>query len=788
MYAVLLKPLPFPESNRLVRLAEWNPAQADHLPIVSGGTFVDWRARSRTLDTLAVYTVGGESLWTFGDRIESVHVSAVSPDLFSMLGAVPILGRGFAPESEKSTDPQIVISYALWQRAFGGAHDIVGRRVEVEGRFPREIIGVMPRGFAFPEKAEAWTRLALEGEITPGRRRVMSYRTIARLAPHASLADARTELSGISSQLAVEQPASNAGWTAQVDRLAGSDTASARPALLVLLGAVAGVLLIACANVANLLLARATGLRREMAVRLALGASTARLVRQSLADALVLTAAATAAGLALGSWLAAGLVRLAPPDIPRLGEAGLDGAVLAFAVLAGLVCAALSGLAPALQAIRADRLGGLRPDTRAATPAGAGVRRLLIGAEVAVVVLLLTGALLLVRTFVNLRGVDLGFQTDHVVSVEARWPIGHLFSTTPAVRPWPRVQRAVDNLLAAVGAVPGVQAVGLVADVPLTGNGFSGSVWRADAPGADGLRAPADPRDRWQADLSVVSAGYFPAMDIPVLRGRNFADTDRLTDAQLNAREVPMNGVVVVNHAFASRYFQGEDPIGHTLIVYDDQTFGWSRTIVGVVGDVRGHAVSEAPRPAVYVPHAQHPDMFRPTLAVRSSLPFDAIASALRQRIADADPSLLVQRIHPMDDVVSSALSRPRFNLLLLGSFALIALALASVGIYGVLAYLVTQRTREIGIRMALGARAADVIRLVLREGMGPVAVGGGVGLTSSLMATRAIQSLLFGVTPLDAVSLAAAPAILAIVALLACWLPARRATRVDPLIALREE
>ena len=435
------------------------------------------------------------------------------------------------------------------------------------------------------------------------------------------------------------------------------------------------------------------------------------------------------------------------------------------------------------------RDGGLRPDTRAATARGAGVRRLLIGGEVAVVVLLLTGALLLMRTFVNLRGVDLGFQTDHVLSVEARWPLGRMVTASPPrSRPWPKLQRAVDGLIAAVGSVPGVEAVGLINDVPLTGNGFSGNVWRADAPGARGLTPPADPRDRWQADLSVVTSGYFPAMKIPLLRGRNFTDADRLSDAQLNASEVSMDGVAIVNNAFASRYFPGADPVGRSLVVADDQAFGWLRKIVGVVGDVRGHAVSEAPRPAVYVPHPQHPDMFWPTLAVRSSLPPDAIASAIRQRIAEVDPSLLVQRIHPMDDVVSSALSRPRFNLLLLGSFALIALALAAVGIYGVLAYLVAQRTREIGIRMALGARAADVIRLVLREGMGPVAVGGGVGLAASLMATRAIQSLLFGVTPLDAVSLAAAPAILAIVALLACWLPARRATRVDPLIALREE
>ena len=401
--------------------------------------------------------------------------------------------------------------------------------------------------------------------------------------------------------------------------------------------------------------------------------------------------------------------------------------------------------------------------------------------------LLLTGALLLVRTFVSLRSVDLGFQPEHVVNVQTRWPIGKLFPGTPGVRPWPRVQQAVDGLVAAIISVPGVEAAGLISDVPLTGDPYAGSVWRAEAPGASGLTPPSDPRDRWQADLSVVTAGYFPAMNIPFLRGRNFTDDDRLSDEQLNAKVVPRTGVVVVNSAFASRYFPGEDPVGRALVLYDDQTFGWSRTIVGVVGDVRARRVAEAPRPA-FLPHAQQPDGFRPTIAVRSMLPPEAIASAIRRRIAEFDPQLLVQRIRPMDEVVSGALSRPRFNLVLLCSFAVVALALSAVGIYGVLAFLVTERTREIGIRMALGARAADVRRLMLREGMAPVIVGGAAGIVASLAATRAVRSMLFGVTPLDPFSFAAAPALLATVALVACYLPARRATRIDPLVALRDE
>jgi putative ABC transport system permease protein len=277
-------------------------------------------------------------------------------------------------------------------------------------------------------------------------------------------------------------------------------------------------------------------------------------------------------------------------------------------------------------------------------------------------------------------------------------------------------------------------------------------------------------------------------MGVPILRGRNFIQSDRLTDAQLTDTRLARTGVLIVNSAFASRYFPDQDPIGRTLVVYDDQEFGWSRTIVGVAGDIRGHAIAESASPAIYIPHAQHPDVFVPSLLVRSTLPPDALAKVIRERIAAYDPALLVQRIRPMDDVVTGALSRPRFNLVLLSAFAGVALALSAVGLYGVLAYLVAQRTREIGIRMALGARAADVVRLVLREGMAPVAVGGVAGMMAAVLATRALRSMLFGVTPLDPVSFAAAPALLTVVALLACYLPARRATRVDPLVALREE
>jgi putative ABC transport system permease protein len=789
VYAVLLKPLPYVEPGRLLKLSEFNATEGRDPGRVSRGTFNDWRARVRTIESVAAYSSGGESLWTIGGRPQPVRVAAASASLTRVLAVQPILGTWFADESAApGAAPQLVIGYGLWQRVFGGASDVIGRRVLIEGRTPREIVGVMPRGFAFPETVEAWVPLSLGGPLGGPQRRFLYYHAIGRSAPGADLAGVRREIDGLSSQLAVEHPESNAGWTARVVPLAGSDVEGAKPALLALLTAVGGVLLVGCANVANLLLARSTVRRREMAVRVALGASTRQIVRQCLAEASMLALVGTFAGVVLGSWLCGILVGLAPPDVPRLADVRMNGVLLLFAAGAAILCAVLIGLVPAVQAAHAARRGALRPEARAVTPRAALARRLLIGGEAAIVVLLLTGALLFLRTFVSLRNVDLGFDAARTWSVSTRWPLGRFAPATPGTRMWPRLQRAVDGLAASVAGIPGVDAAGVISDVPLTGASFNGAVWRADAPGATGLTPPTDPRDRWKADLSVVTPGYFPALGIPVLRGRNFVETDRWTEAQLNASTVPMDGVAIVNQAFASRYFPGQDPIGRTLVVHDDQTFGWSRTIVGVVADVRGHEVAEAAAPALFVPHAQHPDVFLPSLIVRTSLPPDAVAAALRDRIAEYDPQLLVQRIRPMDEVIAGALSRPRFNLLLVGSFAVLGLLLAAVGIYGVVSFVVAQRTREIGIRMALGARRADVRRLVLREGMAPVVAGVACGLLAAAITTRALRSMLYGVTPFDPVSLAAAPALLGAVALLACLVPARRATAVDPIVALREE
>jgi predicted permease len=793
VYAVLLKPLPYSEPERLVRLSERNPAQPGREAVVSAGTFVDWRTRSRALAGLAVYAplfANGETVWNIGERAQIVKTAGVSSSLFAVLRVQPILGRGLRPEDE-SVPPgargQFVISYGLWQRAFGGAADIVGRPVDLEGRLPREIVGVMPPGFDFPDGTEAWTSVPLPKVDVP-QRRARSFEAIGRLAAGVTIDDLRRELGGISTQLAVEYPASNAGWVPDVAPASNSHAASARLALTVLMAAVAGVLLIGCANVANLLLARGAMRRVEMRVRLALGASPSRLIRHSAAEAAILCVTATAAGLALGVWLDRVLIALAPMDIAASGGGGLNGAVLGFAVAASSMCLGIAGVMPAIAASREAHRGGLRPDLRAVTAHGAALRRWAIGGEVAIVVLLLTTALLFLRTFGNLRRADLGFQTDRTLAVETRWPVGYLMRASPGTRPWPLVQRAVDGLIGTVEGVPGVIAAGLITEIPLTSDPYGGTMWRADAPGATTERPPDDPRYRWRADLSIVTPGYFPAMSIAFLRGRNFEATDRYSDEQLAHPGGAQTGSVIVNSSFASMYFPGVDPVGRSIVLADDQEFGPTRTIVGVVSDARQRSVWEAPRPTVFIPHAQHPDMIRPSLVVRTSLPVASVAPLIRERLTAFDPQLVVLGIRPMADIVSGALTRPRFNLLLVGSFAVLGLVLAAVGIYGVVAFLVTQRTREIGIRMALGARAADVLRLVLAEGMTPVAIGAAAGLLAAIAVTRTLRSMLFGISPLDAVSFTAAPALLALVALAACYVPASRATRVDPLVALRDE
>lgn len=784
VHAVLLEPLPYPQPERLVRMWETNPAQGIDQGQVSPGTFADLRERTRTLESIALY-MDRDFLLSFGDDngAEEVPGAAVSPALFALLGARPVVGRTFAREAP--TDPtagEVVIGYGMWQRRFGGSPDVVGRTILERGLHPLTIIGVMPAGFDFPGRSEIWFRTLSAASVSAVQRQFRYYEAIGRLQAGSTLDEARAEATAIAATLGVEYPASNEGWSIRLTRLDESIVGGSRATLLALLGLVGCLLLIACANVANLMVARALARQHEVAVRLAIGAGSGRLLRQWLSEATLLALLGGAAGLGMAYAGTRVLIALAPGDIPRLDEVALSAPVLLFTLGVTCVTAILTGLAPALQTAGPRALDALRSGTRRTDAGRARVREWLIGAEVALTLVLLISAALLMRSFIMLRGVDLGFQQENVVTVDFRAPIGQFMGES---RPWFRRVEFHDRLIADVGAVAGVTSVAAVTDVPLAGDVLDGSLWRTDAPGAEGRRPPTSAADQWKAAIPVVTPEYFATMAIPILRGRGFLPLDRFTQEQLGGPPVPRPaGVAVINETFARRFFPDEDPLGRNLFLFDDQTFAAYRTIVGIVGDVRARAVAEEPAPAVYLPFAQHPGR-GVSLVLRTDMPIAELRRAVEDRMR-AYREISVPVIRPLEAVVGSSIARPRFNLVLVASFALVALGLAGVGIAGIVGYLVARRTHELGVRLALGAHRWQIFRIVLGEGLRPVLLGVLAGSVGALAAARAIRALLFGLDPLDATSFTAAVVVLVLAACAAALVPAWRATRVDPAVTLR--
>ena len=786
VYAVLLNPLPYAEPGRLVRIYEANQAQGIERGDVSPGTFVDLRARSRTLEHVAVF-MARRWLLSFGDDPELLNGALVSPSMFPMLGVAPLVGRTFRPESEQSPpfgdEADVVISHSLWQRRFGGRPDVVGQVVKLEGRRALTVVGVMPAGFDFPGRAEFWRNAPFVRPIGHAERAVRYHESIARLAPGVSLEQARAELAGIARQLEAEHPKANAGYSLRVERLDDETIGSVRPALLVLLGVVGCVLLIGCTNVANLLLARATARRRELAVRVALGASRGRLLRQSLSDCAVLAVLGGAGGLLLGYWGMRVLTALGPQDTPRLQEVAFGAPVYVLVAVLAVTAACLIGVVPMVTAAPVSVAAALKQGARTGDGGlGRSARSWFIGAEVALTLVLLVGASLLLRSFIALRHVDLGFDTDRVLTADlvlgtARFP--------EASRPWFRLAQHYDHVLSELAALPGVDVVGGITDVPLTGSGATGKFWVGD-----GSSERPDATRQFDVGISIVTPAYFEVMRIPVTRGRSFTPADRLSEAVLTApaerRADKPRGVVIVNESMARRHWPGGDAVGQSIVLADHWAVS-SSVIVGVVADVRATGVDQPSAPTVYAPMGEIAG-FRLSVALRSRQAVEPLAPVLRARLRAIDPQMVVSNVRTLDDVVSGAVSRPRFNLVLVSVFALLALALSAVGISGVMAYLVTRRTREIGIRMALGARRGDVLRLVLREGLRPVMGGLVVGVAVAVVAARLIRTLVFGIAPVDPASFVLAGTALLVVALVAAWIPARRATAVDPLVALREE
>ncbi|HEV3485974.1 MAG TPA: ABC transporter permease, partial [Vicinamibacterales bacterium] len=593
------------------------------------------------------------------------------------------IGRTFHPEHEQAAPPhgeadEVVIAYDLWQRRFGGRTDVLARTVRIEGRLARRIVGVMPRGFDFPGGVQIWGPRTFRHPIAPGQRQARYYRGIARLRPGASLETARLELARISTQLAEQYQDSHAGFEMTLDPLDEATTGSVQPALLAIAGVVGCVLLIACANVTSLMLARAAARRRDFAVRSALGATMPRLLRQSFTESALLSTGGVAGGLLLAWSGTRLLIAAAPGGVPRLEQANLNGAVLAFTAVLAVLCTVITAMLPAVH-VAVDDLGTSLKGAGRSTPARRRrARAVIIAAQVALTMVLLVAAAVLLRSFIRLRGVDLGFDPARVVAADLRFPTSRFAETK---RPWARLGHAYDRIIEDLQSLPGIEAVGGVTGLPLTGEDSATVMWLGESP-----EPPPDANAQWTVPVAIVTPDYFRALRIPIVRGRAFDANDRLSERVLTDDEAPRpRGVVIINEAFARRYWPGQDPIGRSIRLSEHWAVSAS-AVVGVAGDVRQQAVSMPAGPAVYVPWGETPG-FRLALVVRTTGDIRALAADLRTRLRSLEPQLFISNLRPLDAVVAGAIARPRFNLLLVASFALLGLALAAVGVYGVVAY-----------------------------------------------------------------------------------------------------
>jgi len=758
--AVLLRPLPFPDPDRLVRIWESSP-QGNQRNVVNPLNFLNWRERTRSFQQMAAMHGWDSNITGEGEPL-AVAGMRVSPEFFSVLGVSPFMGRTFVPEeATPGRDNSVIFSYAFWQSHYGGDRHILGRKIMLNGS-PANVVGILPPDFHFPRwKADVYVPMPLERGEASREGRYLS--TIARLKPGVSLAQAQQDLASTAKQLSQEWPDMDKGWNAAVVPFLDDVTESVRLPLLLLLASVGLVLLIACANVANLLLMRATGRLREMALRAALGAGRRRILQQLLSESLLLALAGWAGGLAVGYWGLRGLLALIPASVPlpRMESIHLDSGVFLFAFGISLATAILFGLAPAIQVSRPRLQSALQKGSeRSGVGVGRVFRRAFVVAEIALALLLLVGAGLLMRSFDRLISVKPGFRTEHLLTMS-------LFTSPARYEDNQKRSQYLERMLAEIRGVPGVEAAGSVHFLPLTGM-VSGSCF-APAPGPQpNVSSPG-------ADFLVISPGYFQTMGTPMLSGRDFGAQDRFGTPS----------VLVVNHAFAARFFAGASPIGKKLNVC--WTVPNPVEIVGVVADTRQTELKEAPHPTIFLANAQAP-MYFARLVVRTRNDPRQMSHAVQAALHRVDPDQAVSDVQTMEDVFSDSVARPRFQLVLLLVFAGIAVLLATIGVYGVVSYSVGQRTQEIAIRVALGARSGDVSRLVLGEGLVLGGMGVATGLAAALAATRVLGSLLFEVTPTDPATLGVVASLQLAVALAATVLPARRAAKVNPMAALRHE
>ena len=757
VHGVLLRPLPYADPSRLALMGHENLKEGIAEDWMAYDTFLDVREQSESFESIAGFSPSWTLTLEGREGPERIEAHWVSHGFFETLGVAPRLGRSFAPEEDRRGEPMsIILSHKLFESRFDSDEAIVGKTITIDDA-PARVVGVMPAGFRFLEEVDAWVPLALNGVGARGRA-VRWVKAVARLRSDTTLDAARSEARTIASRLGERYPDSNNGLSASLSGLHERIAGPARGALLILMGVVGFVLLIACANVASLLTSRAAARGNEVAVRAALGAGRSRLVRQFLTESVILALAGGAAGLALAVW-GVDLIRAAgPADLPRREELAIDPTVLVFTLIASLGTGILFGISPALQITRA-RGGALQAAGRWSLGThGSRTRRVLVVTEVALAFVLLIGAGLMVRSFARLLAVDPGFSTGDVLTLKVALP-GSL--DTQGRRNF------YQQMHQRVGALPGVRAAGGVTRLPLS----SSITTKLEI---EGRPIPAGQLP--EVEFRRASPGYFEAMEIPLLSGRSFATTD---DAQAPP-------VLLVNRAAAHRFWPGQDPVGRRARTSSSGDSPWF-TIIGVVGDVKHFGLDKEAPAEVYMAFDQNPPS-SPQIAIRVAGDPRALIAPVRTALKEIEPRAVIFDVAPIADRVSASLATRRFNLVMLGAFAGIALLLAAVGIYGVLSYTVRQRTREIGVRMALGASRGSILGLVLSQGMTLVAVGLLLGLAGALALTRLMTSILFDIAPTDPATFLIAPPFLAGVALLACWLPALRAARVDPMEALRYE
>ncbi len=764
---VLLRALPYGEDERIVTLWQSDLKNGVEREETSPASFLDWRDQNQCFEAVSMAEPFGHSLIDYGEP-ESFRSWIVSSGFFEVLGANALHGRTFLPEEyQQSSSHVVVMGYGLWQRRFGGDSNIVGQSMVLNGQ-PHTIIGIMPPEFQFPPGRELWAPRP-QRERDPLIRGATYIKVVGRLKPGHSIEQAQQEMNAIAARQSEQYPQTHTDIGAVALPLREYLFGPVRPALIMLFAAVSLVLLIACANVASLLLARATERQREFAIRSAMGASRFRLLRQLLTESLLLAIIGGLGGVLLAIWLIDLIVALGPGQLPRLNQINLNAGVLLFASVISVLTALLFGLAPAIEVSRPDLQEVLKEGGRAAT-AGHGRQRFrnaLIVAEVALSSVLLVGAGLLVRSFVALVEVDPGFAAEKALALEVQ-----LARRTPEQR-----MAFFDQTLEKISTLPDVQAAGATSALPFHDNQIITSI----SFGIEG-RPPSSAGDEQTAYLIATTPDYFRAIGVPLVRGRAFNQFDRADSAQ----------VVLINDRMARRHWPTEDAVGKK-ISFANSLYAASTPpritaeIIGVVGDALPTGFDSLPRPEIYLPYTQAPSGGM-TFLVRTATDPNNLLSAVKEKIREVNRNQTFSSTYSLEQLVDKSIAERRFNLLLLASFALISLVLAGMGIYSLISFTTAQRTHEIGVRIALGAERGDVLKLIMGRGLKLTSIGLAVGLLSSLALTRLMSGLLFGVSVVDPVTFAITPALLAAVALAACYIPARRAMKVDPVVALRYE